>query len=149
MRKIPLAFEVTDRGCFEVISHRPNNSGYPFVSVNGIKKGAHRFIWEECFGDIPEGMNVCHHCDNPLCVNPEHLFVGNDTDNLMDMALKGRSTRGEKDAMSKLSAMDVKDIRLRYTPGDKVNGNNAMAREYGMSPAQISRIHNGKRWEWL
>jgi hypothetical protein len=147
--KKTLAFGVTETGCFEVISHIAGSSGYPSMRVEGKSELIHRHIWEECFGFIPEGMFVCHRCDNRICINPEHLFLGTQGDNLIDMSLKGRSTRGEKDAMSKLSAIDVKDIRSRYTPGDSVNGNNAMAREYGMSQAQISRIHNGKRWSWL
>jgi hypothetical protein len=147
--KKTLAFNVTETGCFEVISHVAGRSGYPSISIHGKLELIHRHIWKECFGDIPEGMFVCHKCDNRVCINPEHLFLGTQGDNLIDMASKGRSTRGEKDAMARLTEIDVRDIRSRYTYGDKVNGNNALAREYGMSPAQISRIHNGKRWGWL
>ena len=64
--------------------------GYGNFKVNGKTKRAHRVAWEEFNGPIPEGMNVCHTCDNPSCVNPEHLFLGTQYDNLQDMKQKGR-----------------------------------------------------------
>ena len=71
-----------------------DGSGYGIISS---RKGggfapekAHRVSFEKCYGEIPQGMNVCHHCDNPQCTNPEHLFIGTQKDNMIDCSLKGR-----------------------------------------------------------
>lgn len=77
-------FKLTGYGQFALESTRPIN--------------AHRMAWILEHGDIPDGMNVCHHCDNRLCVNPAHLFLGSQQDNMIDMTEKGRhvGTRGHK-----------------------------------------------------
>ena len=72
---------------------------------------AHRASYEAFVGQIPKGMYVCHACDNVACVNPNHLFLGTQKQNLQDMKTKGRSTRGEKNAMSKLTENDVRTIK--------------------------------------
>ena len=70
-----------------------NANGYGLIAVGRKGEGqllAHRVAWELTYGNIPEGMLVCHHCDNPRCVRPEHLFLGTHADNTHDMMLKGR-----------------------------------------------------------
>lgn len=68
-----------------------NSNGYGVYWKNGKSRYAHRMIYTECFGEIPPGMFICHRCDNPPCVNPEHLFVGTPGDNVQDMIAKGRA----------------------------------------------------------
>lgn len=63
-------------------------SGYGRICRNGKQYLAHRYVWEEENGPIPEGMNVCHHCDNPPCINIDHLFLGTHNDNVQDRLLK-------------------------------------------------------------
>lgn len=70
---------------------RPNNSGYGSIYFNGKKMGAHRASWIYHFGEIPKGIQVCHKCDTPLCVNPEHLWLGTRSQNMKDAVSKGRT----------------------------------------------------------
>jgi len=82
-------------GCWEWTLHR-NHSGYGLTHIGGKTRYAHRLMWEEVNGKIPEGMYVCHKCDNPSCINPDHLFLGTQLENMQDMVRKGRSARGDK-----------------------------------------------------
>ena len=68
-----------------------NNVGYGWLYSPGGALLAHRISWEMFKGPVPVGLHVCHHCDNPGCVNPDHLFVGTDKDNAQDREKKGRS----------------------------------------------------------
>ena len=70
-------------------------TGYGYVYQHGHKTTASRFVWEECFGVIPDGLFVLHRCDNPPCVNPDHLFLGTPKDNTQDMVAKGRDKSRE------------------------------------------------------
>ena len=77
-------------GCFNVTSHSKAGKGYPRMERNGKRVYLHRFIWERCFGEIPKGMCVCHKCDNPNCINPEHLWLGSRRENAISMIRTGR-----------------------------------------------------------
>ena len=98
-------------------------------------------------GSIPEGLNICHTCDNPGCVNPAHLFVGSQSDNIRDMYNKGRGVdnSGEKNGLSKLTDVQVNEIRERYT--GKYGEQTALAKEYGVTPRNIGSIVNNKHWK--
>ena len=119
---------------------------FRFYGRNGKKVQAHRASWILNFGPIPEGMFVCHKCDNRKCVNPEHLFLGTPQDNMNDMVAKGRSgdTRGEKSGLTHLTDADVLSIRARYPQGTKLID---LAREYGVAKSTVSYIVNGHTWK--
>jgi DNA invertase Pin-like site-specific DNA recombinase len=89
-------------------------------------------------------MNVCHACDNVYCVNPAHLFLGTQKQNLEDMARKKRSTLGEKNPMAKLRSKDVQDIKHRINLG---NSDSKIALEFNVSRQTINNIKHGRVWK--
>jgi hypothetical protein len=115
-----------------------NSQGYgrSWVPVPGNPKGtfvgAHRTTWERHFGPIPEGMLVCHMCDNPPCVNPEHLFLGTNQDNQRDASRKGRSGKGRP---CQLDPRDRPHIVSLYRDGFL---REHLAESFGISPALVS-----------
>jgi len=114
--------------------------GYGELIIAGKKYAAHRLAYALFHGQWPGRLYVCHSCDNVSCVNPEHLFLGTQKDNLQDMAAKGRSTRGERNAQAKLTADDVKAIRASGYTQQK------LADQYGVSRRAIQLIIQKKRW---
>jgi hypothetical protein len=124
--------------------------GYGLIGKVGGKDGpsipAHRAAWMLTHGEIPDGMQVCHRCDNPPCCNPEHLFLGTHGDNMRDKVLKGRQHRpsGSTHGNSKLTESKVLEIRARYEAGGV--SQYALAADYGVGVMQINRIVNRKHW---
>jgi len=88
-------------GCWEY-GGKIGNRGYGLVFIETLPDGrakwalAHRVVYEGLVGPIPEGMFLCHHCDNRKCVRPDHIFVGTDADNKADMIAKGRQAKGDR-----------------------------------------------------
>jgi len=130
----------TKLGCLEVINRARNEWGYPVMRIYGKQERVHRVIWRECFGEIPPGLCVLHRCDNPACVNPYHLFLGTNYDNIMDRNSKGRQAKGEQQGNSKLVAEQVKEIRRSSASGVEI------ARQYKISQPHVSRIKTMKTW---
>jgi len=119
--------------------------GYGALRVNGRTTSAHRFSYELAYGPIPDGLFVCHHCDNPPCVNPAHLFIGTCKDNTRDMLSKGRGNRpkGVRISRAKLTEDDVRYIRrMRGEIGQK-----ELAERFGVSQGNISSIQLKRIWE--
>jgi len=111
----------------------------------GRPRFAHRVSWELHHGPIPEGRLVCHHCDNPPCCNPAHLFLGTFKDNSDDMDRKGRRNVlcGEQSPRAKLTAATVLAIRARRSAGEAAD---ALATEYGITRHYLLSIVRGDRW---
>jgi hypothetical protein len=112
---------------------------------------AHRLSWTLANGrPVPEGMFVCHTCDVTCCVNPAHLFIGTNADNMADAKRKGRTRnaprRGVDHAMVKLSVEQVLAIRKRFAAGDKQV---AIAAAFGVTQANVWAIGNRKTWQHI
>lgn len=119
--------------------------GYGNFSVAHRPVRAHRWSYQEAFGEIPDRLHVLHHCDNPPCVNPGHLFLGTHADNMRDSARKGRQGHpGSRNGRAKLTVAQVRDIRQSFTGhhGEK----SALARKYGVSCNQICLILSNRSW---
>lgn len=125
------------------------SGGYGHLSKGAAGAGfirASHVSWKIHRGsDVPAGMFVCHHCDNPTCVRPDHLFLGTPADNTADMDAKGRRShmtgaRGERNPNAKITATDAAAIRSDSRPSA------LLAAEYGMSKSGIKHIRRGRTW---
>ena len=121
--------------------------GYGQFSLNhSTPVPAHRFSYELCNQPIPEGLYVCHTCDNRACVNPAHLWVGTQSENIKDMFRKGRDNHphGEEVNWSKLTEQQVRDIREQTASGIYQY---VVAEKYGICQSNVSRIVNRNSWK--
>lgn len=121
-----------------------NCRGYGMFWVNGQMQLAHRIAWLLVHGVLPKGACVLHHCDNPSCVNPAHLFLGTIAENNQDMRVKGRHAFGERHGRSRLKESDVIEIRRRHLSGGVTQS--TLATEYGVAQGTISELVHGQTW---
>ena len=133
------------RGCWEWLGAVSKN-GRGAIHWRGQMWIAYRVSYVLTHGEIPSGLLVCHSCDNPACVNPAHLWLGTNSDNLRDMREKGRSGTGEENTQAKLKADQVLDIRKMRTLG---NSAASIARKYGVSRSTVAAICAGQRWKHI
>lgn len=132
--------------------------GYGYFQYQYTRHRAHRIVWGITFGAIPDGMFVCHRCDNPGCVNPAHLFLGTPADNMADKVRKGREARGDRHGskthpertprgsanhVAKLTEEQVLYIRSCEETGV------ALARKFGVLTTTISSIRTRRNWRHL
>lgn len=159
-------------GCWIWIGPR-RTDGYGYMRRNGTNQSSHRISYEFHFGEIPIGLLVCHHCDTPLCVNPKHLFLGTNKDNMQDASKKGRMAsgdrhharlfperlargrshfskthpelvaRGERCSSSKLTVIDVKHMRLLRGRGFTLK---SLSIQFGVSIPCVYQVTNCKTW---
>ncbi len=129
-----------------------NDRGYGCFTMKGRKVQAHRVAWELANGPIPKDgveLCVCHRCDNPKCVRPDHLFLGTDADNIADCVAKGRNSRGPKHAAAMAGrpnvrritpeqAAEVRRLRIEGLTQTKI------AASVGIAPGSVSRVLRGE-----
>lgn len=131
-------------GCIEWTGALRTGYGQFHVRRLGANIPSHRASWMRHNGPIPNGLFVCHKCDNRKCVNPEHLFLGSPADNSADMVAKGRgkgSARlGAENPMSKLKDFEVEAIKASTASCRE------LAEAFGVSKSQIHRIKKGVQW---
>jgi HNH endonuclease len=138
-----------------------NIRGYGHFWVNGKTVKAHRYSYTVYVGEIPNGLLVLHKCDNPSCVNPDHLFVGTELENRQDCTGKGRQARGNthgsktrpesvlrggRHPRTRLTETLVKKIRVEYVKGSTSRGTYGLAAKYNLSQATIQRVTSGTDW---
>jgi hypothetical protein len=122
------------RGC-------KDKDGYGGIFVDNERWLAHRFVYFFVNNRNDTPLCVCHACDVPSCVNPDHLFLGTIDDNNKDRALKGRSCKGEKHDKAKLSRADVERIRMTTESGRSI------ARDLGVDKATVYKVRRGHTWK--
>lgn len=121
-------------------------SGYGMLGMKDTDgkwrpKYAHRISYELFNADIPDGLSVCHRCDNPRCVNPDHLFLGTTEDNAQDMVKKGRSTKGTRNPQAKLDYSSVSSIRQDNRTQQQI------ADSWGVTRGLVGQIKRGVIWK--
>lgn len=143
--EIPAFWQYVDYqadGCWEWTGARAVGYGHmtpTFARSLGLPtRFAHRAAYTLEYGPIPKGLMVCHHCDNPPCCRPDHLFLGTSADNLHDARRKGR-------LRTKLTDTNVRDIRAAYRPGSVTL--ETLSAMYGVSTMQISRVVRRIGWQ--
>lgn len=128
-----------NRDCWECTSHKINSDGYPRRHSGNVS----RFIYQSMIGEIPKNYQVCHICDNRLCINPKHLFLGTMQENQADKIRKNRQARnkGEGNGRAKLTLNDVLKIRndSRFIT--------EICKDYGVCNQLISRIKRNEIWK--
>ena len=120
-----------------------NRGGYGKIVFEGKQTTAHRVAFLIARGALARGDFVCHTCDNPICVRPDHLFVGDAAANARDMAEKGRACRGHAHHSVRLSPKAVREIRASAQSGRLV------AAQFGVSKRAVQKIRRRQTWAWV
>jgi hypothetical protein len=123
-----------------------DGGGYGRVAVDRGMRPAHVVSWEIANGrPVPEGKVIRHSCDNPPCIEPDHLLVGSQAQNVADMFERGRCDRsGERNNSAKLTSQAVQAIRAKHAAGQSIT---SLRREYGVSASQVKNIITRKQWK--
>jgi len=134
---------VESNNCISFTGSR-DECGYGRINKDGKLIRLHRAVWTEKNGPIPEGLFICHTCDNPSCINLNHLYLGTHSDNMRDKFVRGRqSVAGEKNPAAKLNKNKVREIREKIINGVECY---ALGREYGVSGETILAIKHNRTW---
>lgn len=138
-------FRVADNGCWECDLRR-DKDGYAKIKIKRKHLRLHRVMYEEMVEKIPEGMIICHKCDNPSCFNPEHLFVGTHKDNAIDKVNKKRykDISGENNPMVTLNSITVYNIKFNENGEHK-----EIASKYNTTVSVVGKIKRNERWKHI
>lgn len=135
-----LPYFLRPNGCWECALKDDAGGGYKRVERKGRRWRAHRWQWVCWFGPLLPGEWVLHKCDNPPCINPDHLFLGDVQANVTDMHSKRRGAKHEKHSSAKLTWKQIELIRASRDPGP------VLATRFGCSVMNISKIRRGLTW---
>jgi hypothetical protein len=132
----PIEYIADENGCWNCISHKLDKDGYPKVVRGNRHWQMNRYIYTLAKGDIPKGMYILHSCDNPNCINPDHLRAGTHQENMIEMVLRGRKK-------TKLTDDEVRAIRKAEGTHDEI------AAKYGVSQPLVTLIKNNKARKYV
>lgn len=135
---------VSESGCWLWMRHC-EHTGYGVVRIQGRNWQAHRATWALFYGPIPKDLKVLHHCDTRSCINPSHLFLGTQADNISDMLkkMRGRISYGEAHHKAKLTLEDVELIREKLQHGEPIS---TLSKQFHVSAHSIRMIKTGRSW---
>ncbi|UUV46419.1 HNH endonuclease [Bacillus phage vB_BanS-Thrax3] len=122
----------------------PTKDGHIRLRMHGELVMLHRYVYEENFGKIPDGLVVRHKCDNPNCINPEHLELGTHADNVRDRVERDRSAKGEGNGRTKLT-----EEQARFIKYDENHNNSELSRMFNVSTKAIRLIKQGVNWKHI
>ncbi len=135
-----------ENGCLICISHKKDRNGYPNLTKNGKHYLVHRFIFEQMFGEIQKGLVVRHKCDNPACINPEHLELGTFLDNMNDRIIRGRTAKGERSGLSKLKENEVIEIKKMIADGKRICD---ISKKFNTTASNVCDIKYSRSWKHI
>lgn len=133
-----------DDKCWEWLAGKFKD-GYGVFWFQNHTIRAHRFSWKLHYGYLSDDVLVLHKCDNPICVNPNHLFIGSHQDNMRDKHQKGHTAKGEKCGRSKLTLRQINEIRKLYSKGKRTQ--QSLSEQFGITQTQISNIVRFYSWK--
>ena len=141
MKAKEITWIVDDNGCWICNSHKCGIKGYPQKKINGRATRINRIMYAKYNGELIEGMEVMHSCDNNMCINPKHLSLGTHKENMQQMAERNRALSGVNHKDAKLTENDIREIRVSKL-SDRVLG-----LLYGVDHSGINKIKNNKIWK--
>lgn len=128
-----------ERGYGQVVSGRISPAG------NSVPEGAHRAAFRSAFGEFDRSLHVCHRCDVPVCVNPDHLFLGTQADNMRDKISKGKQVSGSSHGMATMDETTVMRLRSEYV--FRIVTYEVLARRHGLTASAVAAAVRGETWK--
>lgn len=145
-RAKPIEYRVLENGCWYCTSHSyRKEDGRLTIAIKGKKDYLYRFVYREFKGDIPDGLVVRHMCNNPYCLNPNHLEIGTHQDNVNDKVLAGKTTKGEKNPQNKYSLSQVNEAKEHIKKGNLTM--KEISDLTGIGYKTLLRINRGELWK--
>jgi hypothetical protein len=141
---IKIEYIIDENECHICTSHTFNLSNYYKTTVNGKQCSIHRYLYIQKYGEIPKGLVIRHKCNNPKCINIEHLQIGTHADNVQDRVNHNRSAIGENNGRAKLTEENVKYIRQH----SELN-NTFLGKKFGVNRCLIREIKKGNFWKHI
>lgn len=143
-----LISKTTTQGDCIIFLGQKSRTGYGKLRIHGKLKSAHRIMYEIHHGEITSGFVVMHKCDNPSCINIEHLRLGSQAENIKDMHEKNRAVfnRGINHPGAKLTLLEANQIKATYKSHDRKNGATALSKYFGVHRRTIEHVIKNKHW---